>query len=97
MITHTVSVINLLDLEEEDLNFDSQINGRPRWTLEEGQIRRLSSDEVMLPFLEFIDENVVGGKARFGGPYGQRRGMILSVKESAVVLLVDKREVQNCQ
>ena len=73
--------INLLDLEEDDLNFDSQINGKRRWTLEEGQIRQLSSDEVMLPFLEFIDENVVGGKTRFGGPYGQRRGMILSVKE----------------
>ena len=29
----------------------------------------------MLPILEFIDENVIGGKTRFEGPYGERRGM----------------------
>ncbi|XP_078346786.1 putative cysteine desulfurase isoform X2 [Oculina patagonica] len=27
----------------------------------------------MLPILEFIDENVIGGKTRFEGPYGERR------------------------
>ena len=29
----------------------------------------------MLPILEFIDENIIGGKTRFEGPYGERRGM----------------------
>jgi len=32
-------------------------------------------EETMLPILEFIDENIIGGKTRFEGPYGERRGM----------------------
>lgn len=31
-------------------------------------------DETMPTILEFIDENVIGGKTRFEGPYGERRG-----------------------
>lgn len=31
----------------------------------------------MLPILEFIDENVIGGKTKFEGPYGEKRGKIL--------------------
>ena len=38
------------------------------------QIHHLLSDEIMLPILEFIDENVIGRKMGFVGPYGQRRG-----------------------
>lgn len=33
----------------------------------------------MLPILEFIDENVIGGKTKFEGPYGEKRGKILCV------------------
>lgn len=31
----------------------------------------------MLPILEFIDENVIGGKTKFEGPYGEKRGTTL--------------------
>lgn len=31
----------------------------------------------MLPILEFIDENVIGGKTKLEGPYGEKRGKIL--------------------
>ena len=41
-------------------------------------MHQVSSDEVMLPILEFIDENVIGGKTGFEGPYGQRRGKYLT-------------------
>ena len=30
----------------------------------------------MLPIFEFIDENVIGSRTSFEGPYGKRRGMI---------------------
>jgi len=42
---------------------------------EEGDLYQEFLEETMLPILEFIDENIIGGKTRFEGPYGERRGM----------------------
>jgi len=44
---------------------------------EEGDFLQGFLEETMLPILEFIDENIIGGKTRFEGPYGERRGMAL--------------------
>lgn len=38
--------------------------------------KHVAVEETMLPIFEFIDENVIGGKTSFEGPYGQRRGML---------------------
>ena len=65
-------MINVLDLESEE--FGGQGNAVLFGSQEEREIHQVSSDEVMLPILEFIDENVIGGKTKFQGPYGQRRG-----------------------
>ncbi|XP_066027051.1 probable cysteine desulfurase isoform X1 [Pocillopora verrucosa] len=35
--------------------------------------KHVAVEETMLPIFEFIDENVIGGKTSFEGPYGQRR------------------------
>jgi len=40
---------------------------------EEGDLYQEFLEETMLPILEFIDENIIGGKTRFEGPYGERR------------------------
>jgi len=44
---------------------------------EKGDLHQGFLEETMLPILEFIDENIIGGKTRFEGPYGERRGMAL--------------------
>lgn len=38
--------------------------------------KQVAVEEAMLPIFEFVDENVIGGKTSFEGPYGQRRGMV---------------------
>lgn len=29
----------------------------------------------MLPILDFIEENIIGGNTRFVGPYGEKKGI----------------------
>lgn len=67
-----IFVFNFVVTEQED--YVDQTSGNLVHHLKEGETNQVFLDETMLPILEFIDENVIGGKTRFEGPYGERRG-----------------------
>ena len=69
-----ISIFNFAAAETEA--YDSERDDSlAELTTQEGGIYLGFLEETMLPFLEFIDENIIGGKIRFEGPYGERRGM----------------------
>lgn len=68
-----IFVLNFVVAETED--YADQKSDNLVQHYQEGETNQVFLDETMLPFLEFIDENVIGGKTRFEGPYGERRGM----------------------
>lgn len=67
-----ISIFNFVAAETVDC--DHERYGSLVELPKEGETNQSFLEETMLPILEFIDENVIGGKTRFEGPYGERGG-----------------------